>query len=215
MSSGNQYSLLDRCIINFDRTLQTTLGVGTASTRSSPAANLIEPELTSQQRKKVAALMRINHVGEVCAQALYQGQALTAQSLKTQNKLQQAAQEEQDHLAWCEQRINELRGHTSYLNPVWYSASLLIGIIAGLAGDKISLGFLAETEHQVEQHLTGHLQRLPVNDHKSRAIIEQMRADEAQHATTAEQAGAVNLPSAIKTLMRCLSKIMTTTAYWV
>lgn len=210
-----KYSLVDQIIINFNTALQAAVGTSSGSTRSSPAANVAEQTLNLEQRKHSSSLMRINHVGEVCAQALYQGQALTAKSKHIQRKLEQAAQEEQDHLAWCEQRIKELGGRTSYLNPFWYSASLMIGVVAGLAGDAVSLGFLAETEHQVERHLTNHLQKLDLQDEKSRKILEQMRLDEAQHALTAENAGAADLPALAKTLMRCFSKVMTTTAYWV
>lgn len=212
---SRQYSIIDNVICNFNNALQTVLGINTTAVRPSPAQDLPEPNLNKQKQDHVARLMRINHVGEVCAQALYQGQALTAHSSKIKNKLQQAAQEETDHLAWCQQRIHELNGRTSFLNPLWYTGSFALGAIAGFIGDKISLGFLAETEHQVEQHLTNHLQQLPNNDHKSRAILEQMRSDEIHHAQTAEQIGAVELPATIKFIMQGLSKVMTTTAYWV
>lgn len=215
MSSRRQYSIFDQAIINFNRALHTIFNPNNvAAARPSPAQDLTET-LNNKDRKQVESLMRINHVGEVCAQALYQGQALTARSQEIKEKLTTAAQEENDHLAWCEQRITELHGRTSYLNPLWYIGSLAIGAMAGLAGDKISLGFLAETEHQVEQHLTQHLQQLPTHDHKSRVVLEQMRIDETQHAKTAEQAGAIELPAPIKFTMRCMSKIMTTVAYWI
>lgn len=208
-------NIIDTLIINFDKTLKGAFGSTTTSTRPSPALNVPEAILTEEQRQHSAGLMRINHVGEVCAQALYQGQALTARTNFIQKKLEQAAEEEQDHLAWCKQRIHELGGRTSYLNPFWYTASLAIGVIAGLAGDAINLGFLAETEHQVEKHLTDHLEKIDLRDEKSRKILEQMRLDESQHALTAESAGAAELPDLIKALMRCFSKLMTTTVYWV
>jgi ubiquinone biosynthesis monooxygenase Coq7 len=208
-------SFVDRCLLQFDNFLQTATGSTQHSTRINPAADIPEADLNAAERQHIAGLMRVNHVGEVCAQALYQGQALTSRTPQLQQKLQIAAREEQDHLAWCHQRLIELESRPSYLNPLWYMGSLAIGIMAGLAGDKISLGFLAETEHQVEQHLTKHLDALPQHDQRSRHIIEQMRIDEMQHAHTAEQAGAVALFAPVKFTMRCLSKIMTTTAYWI
>lgn len=210
-----QLSFIDQIIARFDGTLKTVSGSTPSSARTNPAKNLPETVFDKTERKHTASLMRVNHVGEVCAQALYQGQALTARSTQIQKKLQQAAQEETDHLVWCQQRIKELNGHTSYLNPVWYFASLTIGMIAGLAGDKVNLGFLAETEHQVEQHLTEHLQKIPAQDEKTRYILLQMRADEMNHAVTAEQAGATELPMPIKILMRYLSKVMTSISYRV
>jgi len=213
---NRQYSFIDQVIMNFNIALQTAAGAHAASTRVSPALQITESAaLSSAERQHAVNLMRINHVGEVCAQALYQGQALTAKSSAIKAELENAAQEEQDHLVWCEQRITELGGRVSYLNPFWYTASLFIGAVAGLAGDAISLGFLAETEHQVEQHLTEHLQKLPIHDVKSRAILEQMRLDEIKHAQTAENAGGQALPTVVKTLMRCLSKVMTTATYWI
>jgi len=208
-------TFLDQIITKFDETLKTVSGSVTDCERENPSTNLTETVFDETERKHTASLMRVNHVGEVCAQALYQGQALTARSAKTQKKLQQAAQEETDHLVWCQQRIKELNGHTSYLNPAWFLASFTIGMIAGLAGDKINLGFLAETERQVEQHLTEHLQKIPTQDQKTRHILLQMRADEGNHAATAEQAGATELPVAVKILMRYLSKIMTSVSYRV
>ena len=157
--------------------------------------------------------MRVNHAGEVCAQALYQGQALTARRKDTRVQMEQAATEENDHLAWCRNRIHELGGHTSLLNPLWYSGSLAIGAATGLLGDKWSLGFLAETEKQVVKHLQGHLQRLPAGDARSRAILEQMKTDEAQHRASALRAGGQELPEAVKKLMTLTSRVMTVTAY--
>lgn len=208
-------SFLDQCVLQLDSFLQTAAGTQPTVTRPNPAADLQEANLNEVERRHAAGLMRVNHVGEVCAQALYQGQALTMRTLVLQAKLQQAAQEEQDHLAWCQQRLTELNSRPSYLNPLWYMGSLAIGMMAGLAGDKINLGFLAETERQVERHLTDHLQQLPPQDFRSRQIVEQMRIDEIQHAHTAEQAGAAELLPPVKFAMQCLSKVMTTTAYWV
>lgn len=213
--SKRHYTFFDRCLINFDQMLQTLVINNPISTQPNPATGCAEAALTDQERRYVAGLMRVNHTGEVCAQALYQGQALTARTTAIRVKLEQAAQEEGDHLAWCAQRLTELKSHTSFLNPVWYVGSLAMGITAGLISDQVNLGFLAETERQVEQHLTSHLQKLPAADQRSRKILAQMRADEAQHATTAMQAGAAELPTPVKTLMRCMSKIMTKTAFWV
>lgn len=207
-----QYSLWDQVILGLDKALQSVNTMPLA-TRPNPATHLSEGALSASERRHAAGLMRVNHVGEVCAQALYQGQALTARSSIIQKKLQEAAQEEADHLKWCEQRLEELNAHPSYLNSFWYSGALLMGLIAGLLGDKISLGFLAETEHQVERHLNKHLQRLPLNDKKSRAIVEQMRLEEIEHATTAEQSGAVPLPLLIQLSMQGLAKFMTLVAY--
>jgi 3-demethoxyubiquinol 3-hydroxylase len=209
-----RYSIVDQLVLGCHNALQAVLGPHQAD-RANPASDIAETVFDKQQRQQAAALMRVNHVGEVCAQALYQGQALTARSLEIKHKLNKAAQEEIDHLVWCQQRISELNGRSSFLNPLWYVGSFTIGAITGLIGDKISLGFLAETEHQVEQHLTDHLQQLPASDQKSRKILEQMRKDEIQHAQSAEQAGAVELPAVVQFTMRCMSKIMTTTAYWI
>lgn len=159
--------------------------------------------------------MRINHVGEICAQALYQGQALTAQNQEVQKALTRAAREETEHLAWTETRIAELGGRKSLLNPIWYGGSFAIGLVAGMLGDKWNLGFLAETEHQVEKHLASHLQQLPAQDEKSRAIVTQMKTDEACHATMAVSHGGAELPLPVKLAMKASSKVMTQTAYWV
>jgi ubiquinone biosynthesis monooxygenase Coq7 len=214
-NGARQYSFLDKCLMNFDQMLQTVAAKSSASVQPNPAGDCLEASLTTPERRYVAGLMRVNHTGEVCAQALYQGQALTARTPTIRAKLEQAAQEESDHLAWCAQRLNELNSHTSFLNPLWYMGSLTIGITAGLISDQVNLGFLAETERQVEQHLTNHLQKIPTTDQRSRKIIEKMRADEAQHATTAMQAGAAELPKPVKLMMRCMSKIMTGMAFWI
>jgi ubiquinone biosynthesis monooxygenase Coq7 len=176
---------------------------------------LPEVELTDTEKNETTALMRVNHVGEICAQALYQGQALTARNAEVQQALTQAAREETEHLAWTERRIAELGGRKSLLNPLWYGGSFAIGAIAGMLGDKWNLSFLAETERQVEVHLAGHLQRLPQHDGKSRAIVAQMQVDEAGHATTAMSYGGAELPAPVKLAMQLGSKVMTRTAYWV
>lgn len=207
-----QYSLWDHAITRFDKALQT-VNTTPIATRPNPAAHLSEGFLSASERRHAAGLMRINHVGEVCAQALYQGQALTARSSIIQKKLKEAADEEVDHLKWCEQRLEELNARPSYLNPFWYGSALLMGLVAGLLGDKISLGFLAETEYQVEKHLNKHLQQLPLNDKKSRVIIKQMCLEEIQHASTAEQSGAIRLPLFIQLSMQGLAKFMTLVAY--
>jgi ubiquinone biosynthesis monooxygenase Coq7 len=167
------------------------------------------------ERSHAAALMRVNHVGEVCAQALYQGQALTTRDPATRASLEQAAREEEDHLAWSADRVRELGGHLSLLNPVWYAGSLALGIAAGALGDRWNLAFLAETERQVEEHLAGHLAELPAGDARTRAVVEQMRAEEAKHRETALALGAAEMPAPAKLVMRAMAKLMTTVAYRV
>lgn len=206
--------MLERFITEFDKGLRT-LFAPAISARPIPGKQLEEAPLSTAEKKLAAALMRVNHSGEVCAQALYQGQALTARNPIAKNALQQAAQEETEHLSWCETRIHALGSHTSYLNPLWYTGSLAIGALAGALGDRWNLGFLAETEHQVERHLAGHLERLPVTDVKSRAIVAQMKIDEARHATSALEHGGARLPPPVKYAMQLTSKLMTQTAYWV
>jgi ubiquinone biosynthesis monooxygenase Coq7 len=205
---------MDRLIAEFDRALRAVVGVASAS-RPSPAEDKPEAELDARARSHAAALMRVNHVGEVCAQALYQGQALTARNARIKAALEQAAREEQDHLAWSADRIRELGGRTSLLNPVWYAGSFSIGALAGLLGDRWNVAFLAETERQVEDHLTGHLEALPTNDERTRAVVSAMRADEAKHGATARGLGGEDLPTPVKAAMRFASKIMTTIAYRV
>jgi ubiquinone biosynthesis monooxygenase Coq7 len=202
----------DRLIAEFDRALRAVAGVGQAS-RASPADPVAEAELNETQRAEAAALMRVNHVGEVCAQALYQGQALTARHAESRRALERAAREEEDHLAWSAERIAELHGRPSLLNPVWYAASLAIGAAAGALGDRWNLAFLAETERQVEEHLSGHLDRLPPEDQRTRALVEAMRADEARHRRAAIDLGAAELPPPVKLAMRLASRVMTTVAY--
>ncbi len=205
---------IDKLIIGFDGALRTLL-TPAQTLRSVPGSELPEAELTDIEKRLSCALMRVNHVGEVCAQALYQGQGLTARNEAVQETLMQAAREETEHLAWTERRIAELGGRKSLLNPLWYGGSFAIGVVAGMLGDKWNLGFLAETEHQVGTHLAGHLQLLPKNDEKSRAIVTQMKIDEASHATMALSYGGAELPLPVKFTMKLGSKVMTQTAYWV
>jgi 3-demethoxyubiquinol 3-hydroxylase len=205
--------LSDRLIIEFDTALKSISG-GAHAQRSMPInEDLGKTTLSETERAHAAGLMRVNHVGEVCAQALYQSQKLLARDSHIQEMLNHSAQEEMDHLAWCEARVKELGSHTSYLNPFWYAGSFAIGLIAGLAGDKWSLGFVAETEKQVENHLQSHLETLPENDQQSRAIVQQMRLDEIEHGKDAIDAGGVVLPPVIQKLMEASSKLMTSTAY--
>jgi ubiquinone biosynthesis monooxygenase Coq7 len=212
---SRQYSPFDQFIHSLDQALHTILGPAPQPSRPNPATAQTETELTAAERELAGRLMRVNHAGEISAQALYQGQALTARLPTVRDKMEQAAIEENDHLAWTEERIRELNTHTSYLAPFWYAGSFAIGALAGVAGDKWSLGFVAETEHQVIRHLDAHLARLPEQDAKSRAILEQMRTDEARHATTALAAGGATLPEPIRQLMALTSKAMTTTAFWI
>jgi ubiquinone biosynthesis monooxygenase Coq7 len=205
---------IDKLIISFDNALRTIM-TPAQTVRPVPGRDLPEVELTEVEKKESIALMRVNHVGEVCAQALYQGQAMTARNEAVQAALVEAAREETEHLAWTERRIAELGGRKSFLNPLWYGGSFTIGAVSGIFGDKWNLGFLAETENQVGMHLAGHLQRLPQNDEKSRAIVAQMQIDEASHATMAMSYGGAELPPPVKFAMKLGSKVMTGTAYWV
>ncbi|HKQ26361.1 MAG TPA: 2-polyprenyl-3-methyl-6-methoxy-1,4-benzoquinone monooxygenase [Burkholderiales bacterium] len=205
---------IDRLIIGFDRALRTLYG-HPVSLRPLPGQNLPSVELTAAEKRHAAALMRVNHSGEVCAQALYQGQALTARGTAAREALQRAAAEETEHLAWTAQRIDELGGRSSILNPVLYAGSFAIGALSGLLGDKWNMGFLAETERQVEGHLDGHLEQLPLRDDKSRAIVAQMKEDEARHADTALANGAAELPAPVKQAMRISSRLMTGSTYRV
>ncbi len=205
--------LLDRFITEFDVALRSLAG-GAQARRAMPTAENVVT-LDSAERAHAAGLMRVNHVGEVCAQALYQSQKILARSSETRAMLDHAAQEEMDHMAWCEERLSELGSHTSYLNPIWYAGSFGIGLLAGLAGDRWSLGFVAETEKQVEKHLNSHLETLPMADTRSRAIVDQMRLDEIDHGQSAWNAGGKPLPQPIKNAMEAISKVMTTAAYKV
>jgi len=206
-------SPIDRFILEFDTALRSVVG-GANAHRPVPGSDAgMHSALDAAERKHAAGLMRVNHVGEVCAQALYQSQKLVARNPEIQEMLDHSGQEEMDHLAWCETRLQELGSHTSYLNPLWYAGSFAIGFAAGLAGDRWSLGFVAETEKQVENHLESHLETLPKEDQRSRAIVDQMRLDEIAHGQAAKNAGGANLPEPIQKIMQTISKVMTTTAY--
>ena len=215
LEANREYSVFDKMISHFDHALRTVVGKPLVTTRQNPAQNVPVSELNTKEKQQVAGLMRVNHAGEVAAQGLYQGHMLTARTDKTRVDMEQSAQEENDHLAWCEARLEELDSHKSYLSPAWYAGSLLIGMAAGLAGDKWSLGFVEETEQQVTDHLERHQEQLPEQDLKTAAIINQMKIDETQHAEKANQAGAQALPEVIRKLMQITAKIMTSTAYHV
>lgn len=208
------YTGLDKFIHSFDQALRSLVPGTTTSQRENPASQA-ETHLAVSDARHVAGLMRVNHSGEVCAQALYHGQALTAKLPNVRREMEHAAIEEQDHLAWCEDRLKELDSHTSLLNPVWYGLSFGMGAIAGIAGDKYSLGFVAETERQVSLHLQHHLDQLPPHDERSRQILTQMNQDELQHRDTALNAGGVELPAAVKIAMTGISKLMTKTSYYI
>ena len=211
---NRQYTLADQLISHADNMLRTLCAPAEPS-RPSPADESIKQTLSNWEEDEARRLMRVNHTGEVCAQALYQGQSLTARNSDLRETFQQAADEENDHLAWCEDRIKSLNGRTSRLNPIFYISSYAIGAIAGLLGDRTSAAFLAETEYQVAEHLDRHLQRLPVSDRSSHKVLKQMREDELKHANTAEQSGAGILSEPTKGLMRALSKVMTRSSYWI
>jgi ubiquinone biosynthesis monooxygenase Coq7 len=208
------YSPTDHLLMNLHRRLAGLLP-GTNAARPNPAAHTTDTELSTDERHHAAGLMRVNHAGEIAAQALYEGQALTARNPVVREQLKRAAAEEQDHLAWCAERIHELGEQPSRLAPVWYAGSFAIGAAAGLLGDKINLGFVAETEKQVVEHLDGHLDKLPEGDDRSRAIIQQMKADETRHGSEAKQAGGAELPEPVQRLMKLASRVMTKTAYWI
>lgn len=214
MNKANRHlTLTDHLLNQADRALRTLAGNNTATSRPSPAEGIEEPALDRREAKHVAGLMRINHTGEVCAQALYQGQALTAKLEQVRSKMQKASDEEEDHLAWCRSRLKDLGSHTSVLNPFFYGASFSIGALAGMAGDRWSLGFVAETENQVCKHLESHLSKLPDQDEKSKVILEQMKIDESEHATMATEAGGATLPLPVRLGMKLMSKVMTKTTY--
>ena len=204
----------ERVIVEFDRALRTLAGVA-APIRPSPADALEDAALPEAARRHAASLMRVNHCGEVCAQALYQGQALSARSATIRTALRRAADEEQDHLSWSATRIRELGGHPSLLNPFWYAGSFVIGLAAGRAGDGWNLGFLRETERQVEAHLQSHRERLPAEDRRTHAIVSQMQRDEAAHAAMAQRLGARTLPAPIRFAMKAASRVMTSLSYWI
>jgi ubiquinone biosynthesis monooxygenase Coq7 len=215
MASERHFSPVDRLLLQADAALRTLLPFSVQPSRPSPAIVQPEAELDERQAQHVAGLMRINHTGEVCAQALYQGQALTAKLPQVRKAMEHAADEEVDHLAWCEQRIRQLGSQPSILNPLFYGLSFGVGAAAGLISDKVSLGFVAATEDQVVKHLDDHLQQIPLEDQKSRAILEQMRVDEEQHACNALDAGGLRLPAPVKFGMSLLAKVMTSTTYRV
>ena len=206
--------MIDSAIIEFDKVLRT-LFCRAPTIRDVPGRDLPEPPLSAAEKKHAGALMRVNHVGEICAQALYQGQAMTCRNPEVRQALEQAGREETEHLAWTERRIEELGGRKSRLNPVWYAGALSFGVVAGKLGEGWNLGFLAETERQVEAHLDGHLSRLPEADTRSQAVVRQMKLDEKEHADMAVRLGARELPGPVKTAMRLAARVMTSTAYYL
>jgi ubiquinone biosynthesis monooxygenase Coq7 len=210
-SSGNRFDL-DRCIAGLDSAVRVLFGEPVAR-RPSPAEGAAEDNLDRTTRRHAAALMRVNHCGEVCAQALYQGQSLASSDDSIKDALDKAAREESDHLAWSAERVRELEGRLSLLNPVWYAGSFVLGYLAGRLGEEWNLGFLAETERQVEQHLEGHLKRLGAHDTRTRAVIDRMRQEEADHRRTAERLGARELPEPARHAMRLAARVMTTLSY--
>ena len=212
--TGPRLSPFDRLLELADLGLRASFG-RPSTTRPTPGSPAAAGPLDEGRRRHAAGLMRVNHAGEVAAQGLYHGQALTARSDAVRSTLRRAAAEEGDHLAWCRDRLEELGSHTSLLNPVWYAGSVAFGAVAGLLGDRISMGFMAETERQVEGHLEGHLARLPDDDQRSRAIIEQMKSDEIGHGRSAQDAGGEELPAPVPQLMGLIARIMTGTAYWI
>lgn len=205
---------MDNLLSTFDAALRTLFATPRAS-QACPTLPGATTELSATERRQAGALMRVNHVGEVCAQALYTAQALVTNNAALRAHFIQSSSEETNHLAWTEQRLQELGQHKSLLNPLWYSAAFSLGLLAGRLGDQVSLGFVLETENQVEAHLQSHLARLPANDHASRAIVAQMKDDEARHALAAHKAGAAQLPQVVKGLMKAAAKVMTTVAYRV
>ncbi|MFT4711596.1 MAG: ubiquinone biosynthesis monooxygenase Coq7 [Candidatus Azotimanducaceae bacterium] len=213
--NGNMKNPIDQAISHFDQALRAVSGSIGKTTRPSPAKDIEPDSLSEQERLEAVRLMRVNHCGEVCAQALYQGQAIVAKSPEVANHMRQAAIEEVDHLSWTEDRINELDGRVSYLNPLWYAASFGMGAVTGMLGDKINLGFVAATEDQVAKHLDDHLTKLPGQDIKSRAVLSQMKTDELTHKEMALAAGGAEFPAPIKMGMRMISDLMTRTTYWL
>lgn len=204
---------VDKLIVGFDAALRAAAGTTHHAARPSPGEGEVEPELTPVERDQAARLMRSNHCSEVCAQALYSAQALTARGSRIAGAMRKAADQENDHLAWCEQRLAELDSHVSYLGPLWYAASFSTGIAAGILGDKVNLGLVAATEEEVVDQMEHHLSRLPVSDSRSRKVLEQMRLDETRHASTALEAGGSRFPPPVKKLMRAVSKLMAASAY--
>ena len=209
-----RYSPLDKLFTELNRGLAPALETNAIADRPTPAQSLPEASMSDSEREHAMRLMRVNHAGEVAAQALYHGQAVTAKLPEVRAEMEHAAEEENDHLAWCEQRIRELGGEVSALQPFWYAGSFALGALAGAIGDKWSLGFVAETEKQVVKHLEEHETQLPAEDQKTRAILKQMKQDEAEHGEKAMQAGGAELPELVQLMMSLSSKIMTKTAYW-
>ena len=214
MTEHRRFDFMDQAVFALDTGLRTLLNNPAVTGRENPADSIDDVELSAADKKHIAGLMRINHCGEVCAQGLYTGQALTARSAEVRDKMQESADEENDHLAWTAGRIEDMQSHLSVFNPIFYLGSVAIGAAAGIAGDKWSLGFVAETERQVVKHLDGHLAQIEDKDPKSAAILEKMREDELEHATKAVEHGAAELPEPVKKLMTLTSKIMTRTTYW-
>jgi ubiquinone biosynthesis monooxygenase Coq7 len=208
------FCMIDELILGFDRALRTLSGAAQA-TRPSPADGISAGSLSDAERRHAAGLMRVNHTGEICAQALYHAQSLFARDAATRDRLAVAAREEEEHLAWTRQRVAELGGRVSLGNPLWYAGSFAIGLAAGLSGDRTSLGFVVETERQVEEHLTGHIDRLPAGDARSRAIVAAMRDDEVRHGASARDAGGSDLPWPVRVAMRTAARVMTAAAYHV
>lgn len=215
MDTKRDYSFFDKLCLGLDQAVRALTNNAKTTQHINPGKDTLESNLTDAERKQSAALMRINHAGEICAQALYHGQGLVSRSIEIQEKMQTAALEEGNHLHWCQQRLDELGSHTSYLNPLWYAGSFAIGMIAGMIGDKWSLGFVVETERQVIKHLDGHMHLLPQADARSYKILQQMEQDEAKHRDDALDAGANELPDVIKKGMSLTAKVMVKTAYWV
>jgi len=209
------YTFLDKLCLGIDQAIRVLQNTAKNNGKVYPASQIPEAEMSEKERQHVAGLMRVNHTGEICAQALYHGQGVISRSREVQQKMQLAAIEEGDHLVWCKQRLDELDSHTSYLNPLWYTGSFCIGMVAGMVGDAWSLGFVAETERQVIKHLSHHLASLPHHDLRSGEVLKQMQMDEAHHRDEAIQLGAKDLPAWIKMTMGVMSKVMVKTAYWV
>lgn len=215
MSSITHYSFIDRLVMRIDQAVRALCDNPQRTAKPYPAEEVDESNLSDEERAHAAALMRVNHAGEICAQALYEGHAIVSRNPVMQQRMEEAAKEEGDHLAWCKQRLDELDSHTSYLKPVWYVGSLAIGMVTGALGDKWSLGFVAETERQVINHLSNHRYLLPKEDLRSHKILKQMELDEAKHRESALAAGGMILPSWTKRCMALTAKIMVKTAYWI
>lgn len=213
--SRSPLTFIDQCLLQFDQALRTCVPGASHADRETPARTVSEQDMSKEEKRHAAGLMRINHTGEVCAQALYAGQASTAKLNEVREAMEHAAAEEVDHLAWCEQRLDELDSRPSILNPLWYGLSFGMGALAGLAGDKWSLGFVAETERQVCDHLEEHMRRLPEQDEKSKAVLAQMIVDERQHGETATAAGGAPLPAPFKQAMSTMSQVMKKTTYHI